>query len=104
MSILFPSFYFLFISGYAPVMLTVNIKCSTKFLSGIVLIHVSGDFFLSGNVGNVSVQSFVSCVVLLLATTKFAVMFAPEPRRDPAHLSDRYSDFQHCFCRFSDSD
>ena len=32
------------------------IKCSTKFLSGIALIHVSGDF-LPGNVGNVSVPS-----------------------------------------------
>ena len=47
---------------------------------------------------------FVSCVVLLLATTIFAVMFAPVPRRDPAHLSDRYSDFQQRFCHFSDSD
>ena len=46
---------------------------------------------------------FVSCVVLLLATTNFAVMFAPVPGRGPAHLSDRYSDFQHRFCRFSDS-
>ena len=47
---------------------------------------------------------FVSCVVLLLATTNFAVMSAPVPGRGPAHLSDRYSDFQQCFCRFSDSD
>ena len=43
---------------------------------------------------------FVSCVVLLLATTNFAVMFAPVPGRGPAHLSDRYSDFQQRFCRF----
>ena len=44
---------------------------------------------------------FVSCVVLLLATTNFAVMFAPVPGRGPAHLSDRYSDFQQRFliCR-----
>ena len=50
---------------------------------------------------------FVSCVVLLLATTNFAVMFAPVPGRGPAHLSDRsdrYSDFHQLFCRFSDSD
>ena len=47
---------------------------------------------------------FVSCVVLLLATKNFAVMFAPVPGRGPAPLSDRYSDFQQCFCRFSDSD
>ena len=47
---------------------------------------------------------FVSCVVLLLATTNFAVMFAPVPGQGPAHLSDRYSDFQQRFCRFSDSD
>ena len=47
---------------------------------------------------------FVSCVVLLLATTNFAVMFAPVPGRGPAHLSDQYSDFQQRFCRFSDSD
>ena len=47
---------------------------------------------------------FVSCVVLLLATTNFAVMFAPVPGRGPAHLSDRYSDFQQRYCRFSDSD
>ena len=47
---------------------------------------------------------FVSWVVLLLATTNFAVMFAPVPGRGPAHLSDRYSDFQQRFCRFSDSD
>ena len=64
--------------------------------------------FLPGNVGNVSVPSgfarFLSCVVLLLATTNFAVMFAPVPGRGPAHLSDRYSDFQQRFCRFSDSD
>ena len=46
---------------------------------------------------------FVSCVVLLLATTNFAVMFAPVPGRGPAHLSDRYSDFQQRCCRFSDS-
>ena len=46
---------------------------------------------------------FVSCVVLLPATTNFAVMFTPVPGRGPAHLSDRYSDFQHV-CRFSDSD
>ena len=32
---------------------------------------------------------FVSCVVLLLGTTNFAVMFAPVPGRGPAHLSDR---------------
>ena len=43
---------------------------------------------------------FVSCVVLLLATANFAVMFAPVPGRGPAHLSDRYSDFQQRFCRF----
>ena len=51
---------------------------------------------------------FVSCFVLLLATTNFAVMFAPVPGRvpgrGPAHLSDRYSDFQQRFCRFSDPD
>ena len=47
---------------------------------------------------------FVSSVVLLLATTNFAVMFAPVPGRGSAHLSDRYSDFQQSFCRFSDSD
>ena len=46
---------------------------------------------------------FVSCVVLLLATTNFAVMFAPVPGRGPVHLLDRYSDFQQRFCRFSDS-
>ena len=46
---------------------------------------------------------FVSCVVLLLATTNFAVI-RPVPGRGPAHLSDRYSDFQQCFCRFSESD
>ena len=64
--------------------------------------------FLAGNVGNVSVRvgllGFVSCVLLLLATKNFAVMFAPVPGRGPAHLSDRYSDFQQRFCRFSDSD
>ena len=43
---------------------------------------------------------FVSCVVLLLATTNFAVMFAPVPGRGPAHLSDRYSDFQQRFAAF----
>ena len=47
---------------------------------------------------------FVSCVVLLLATTNFAVMSAPVPGQGPAHLSDRYSDFQQRFGRFSDSD
>ena len=47
---------------------------------------------------------FVSCVVLLLATTNSAVMFAPVPGRGPAHLLDRYSDFQQRFCRISDSD
>ena len=52
----------------------------------------------------VGLLGFVSCVVLLLATTNFAVMFAPVPGRGLAHLSDRYSDFQHRFCRFSDSD
>ena len=31
---------------------------------------------------------FVSCDVLLLATTNFAVMFTPVPGRGPAHLSD----------------
>ena len=45
---------------------------------------------------------FVSCVVLLLATTNFAIMFAPVPGRGPAHLS--VADFQQRFCRFSDSD
>ena len=46
----------------------------------------------------------LGCVVLQLATTNFAVMFAPVPCRSPARLSDQYSDFQQRFCRFSDSD
>ena len=64
--------------------------------------------FLPGNVGNVSVPSgfarfrFMRCAAT--GTTNFAVMFAPVPGRGPAHLSDRYSDFQQRFCRFSDSD
>ena len=66
---------------------------------------MSGDF-LPGNVGNVSVPSgfarfrFMRCA----ATSNFAVMFAPVPGRGLAHLSDRYSDFQQRFCRFSVSD
>ena len=97
------SFYFRVCTGYAN---GAYIKCSTKFLSGIALIRVWW-FFLPGNVGNVyreGLLGFVSCVVLLLATTNFAVMFAPVPGRGQAHLSDRYSDFQQRFCRFSDSD
>ena len=39
---LFISFYFRVCTGYAN---GAYIKCSTKFLSGIALIHVSGDFF-----------------------------------------------------------
>ena len=81
---------------------------STKFLSGIALIHVSGDFFCRETWAmcryRAGLLGFVSSVVLLLATTNFAVMFAPVPGRGPAPLSDRYSDFQQRFCRFSDSD
>ena len=47
------SFHFWVCTGYAN---GVYIKCSSKFLSGIALIHVSGDFF-PGKVGNVSVPS-----------------------------------------------
>ena len=112
MSILFPSylvfFHFRVCTGFA---YGAYIKCSTKFLSGIALIHVSGDFFFSRKCGQCIVPSGfarfrlkLSCVALLLATTNFAVMFAPVPRRDPTHLSDRYSDFQQRFCPFSDSD
>ena len=43
---------------------------------------------------------FVSCVVLLLATTTFAVMFTPVPGQGPAHLSDRYSDFRNVSAAF----
>ena len=39
---LFILFYFRVGTGYAN---GAYIKCSTKFLSGIALIHVSGDFF-----------------------------------------------------------
>ena len=64
--------------------------------------------FLPGNVGNVSVPSgFARFRFMRCAATghyKFAVMFAAVPGRGPAHLSDRYSDFQQRFCRFSDSD
>ena len=85
------------------------IKRSTKVLSGIALIHVSGDFFFCWETWamcryRAGLLGFVSCVVLLLATINFAVMFAPVLGRGPAHLSDRYSDFQQRFCRFSDSD
>ena len=48
------SFHFRVCTGYAN---GAYIKCSTKFLSAIALIHVSGDFFLPVNVGNVSVPS-----------------------------------------------
>ena len=69
---------------------------------------MSGDFFAGKRGQCVGTEpgllGFVSCVVLLLATTNFAVMFDPVPGRGPAHLSDRYSDFQQRFCRFSDSD
>ena len=39
---LFILFYFRVCTGYAN---GAYIKCSIKFLSGIALIHVSGDFF-----------------------------------------------------------
>ena len=99
-SIFLFSFYFRVCTGNAN---GAYIKCSTKFLSGIALIHVSGDFF-AGKRYRAGLLGFVSCVVPLMATTNFAVMFAPVPGRGPAHLSDRYSDFQQRFCRFSDSD
>ena len=41
-SIFLFSFYFRVCTDYAN---GAYIKCSTKFLSGIALIHVSGDFF-----------------------------------------------------------
>ena len=43
---------------------------------------------------------FVSCVVLLQATTNFAVMFAPVPGRGPAHLSDRTPTFSNVSAAF----